>query len=94
MWFWILKDKYVYIASAVRNEENPWQIVDLGKIKHGKACFHDMGREVLYILMGYDGEKLIPISEPFILHKDKQIEYVNADTINSPSLDRWKNNAL
>ena len=90
----LLKDKYVYIASAVRNEEKPWQIVDLGKIKHGKACFHDMGREVLYIVMGYDGEKLIPISEPFILHKDKHIEYVNADTKNSPSLDRWKNNAL
>lgn len=90
----LLKDKYVYIASAVRNEDNPWQIVDFGMIRHGKARFHDMGREVLYILMGYDGEKLIPISEPFILHKDKQIEYVNADTINSPSLDRWKNNAL
>ena len=27
-----LKDKYVYIAAAVRSEENPWQIVDLGKI--------------------------------------------------------------
>lgn len=90
----LLKDKYVYIASAVRNEDNPWQIVDFGMIRHGKACFHDMGREVLYIVMGYDGEKLIPISEPFILHKDKHIEYVNADTKNSPSLDRWKNNAL
>ena len=89
-----LKDKYVYIASAVRNEDNPWQIVDFGVIRNGKVCFHDMGREVLYSVMGFDGEKLVPISDPFILHKDEQIEYLNADTINAISLDRWKNNAL
>ena len=89
-----LKDKYVYIASAVRNEENPWQIVDFGVIKHGKAQFHDMGREVLYQVMGYDGKELIPIIEPFILHKDSGIEYVSADTLSSPNLDKWKNNSL
>ena len=89
-----LKDKYVYIASAVRDDNKPWQIVDFGKMKYGKVCFHDMGREVLYIIMGYDGDGLIPISAPFILHKNQTIEYVNADTISSPILDRWKNNAL
>lgn len=88
-----IKDKYVYIASAVRSDENPWQIVDFGVLKHGKALFHDMGREVLYQIQGYDGNTLIPISEPFILHKDRSIEYVNADTINSPELNKWKNNA-
>ncbi len=89
-----LRDNYVYIASAVRNEDSPWQIVDFGKIKRGKACFHDMGREVLYMAMGYDGEKLMPITAPFILHKDGTIEYIQADSMQSASLDRWKNNAL
>ena len=89
-----VKDKYVYIASAVRSEEKPWQIVDLGVMKHGKAMFHDMGREVLYQIQGFDGNGLIPISEPFILHKDRSIEYVSADTLNSPKLDKWKNNTL
>ena len=89
-----VKDKYVYIASAVRNEENPWQIVDFGVIKHGNATFHDMGREVLYQIQGYDGNKLIPISEPFILHKDRSIEYVSVDTLNSKNLDKWKNNSI
>ena len=89
-----VKDKYVYIASAVRSEEKPWQIVDLGVMKHGKAMFHDMGREVLYQIQGFDGNGLIPISEPFILHKDRRIEYVSADTLNSPKLDKWKNNTL
>lgn len=89
-----LKDKYLYIASAVRSKDNPWQIVDFGTLSHGKARFHDMGREVLYTVMGYDGTGLKQITAPFILHKDESIEYVNADSINSLSLDRWKNNAL
>ena len=89
-----LKDKYVYIASAVRIDGNPWQIVDFGKIKGGKACFNDMGREVLYTIMGYDGTGLIEITDPFILHKDGSVEYISADTISSASLDKWKNCAL
>ena len=89
-----VKDKYVYIASAVRSEDKPWQIVDFGIMKDGKAIFHDMGREVLYQIQGYDGNTLIPISEPFILHKNNSIEYVSADTLNSRYLDNWKNNAL
>lgn len=89
-----LKDRYVLIASAVRDDRNPWQIVDFGTMKRGKACFHDMGREVLYRVMGYDGNRLINISDPFILHKDGSLEYINADTIYSQHLDKWKNNAL
>ena len=89
-----IKDKYVYIASAVRSQEKPWQIVDFGVMKHGKATFHDMGREVLYQIQGYDGNTLIPISEPFILQKDGSIEYVSADALNSPDFDKWKNNAI
>ncbi|MBR5157981.1 MAG: hypothetical protein IKW84_00145 [Bacteroidaceae bacterium] len=89
-----IKDKYVYIASAVRSEESPWQIVDFGVMKRGKAVFHDMGREVLYRIQGFDGDTLIPISSPFILHKDNSIEYISADTLDSPQLDKWKNNTL
>ena len=89
-----LNDMYVLIASAVRDDMNPWRIVDFGTMKRGKACFHDMGREVLYRVMGYEGNRLISLSEPFILHKDGSLEYINADTINSVHLDKWKNNAL
>ena len=89
-----IKDKYVYIASAVRDESNPWCIVDFGEIRHGKACFQDMGREVLYTVMGYDGKQLIPISTPFILQKNGNLKYLDSDDISSPDLDKWKNNAL
>lgn len=89
-----LKDKYVYIVSAVHSEENPWQIVDFSILKHGKARFNDMGREVLYTIMGYDGNELIQITDPFILNKAGKIEYVSNKDVASPSMDQWKNNAL
>lgn len=89
-----LAEKYVYVASSVRDDDNPWHVIDFGEINNGKACFHDMGREVLYQIMGFNGNELIPISDPFILHKDCSIEYVSSDTINSSCLDKWKNNAL
>ena len=63
-------------------------------MKHDKAVFHDMGVEVLYQILGFDGEELISICSPFILRKDKSIEYVGTDTLSSPSLDKWKNNEL
>lgn len=71
-----------------------WQIVDLGKIRGGRARFNNMGREVLYRAYGYNGTALIPVTEPFILHKDGGIEYICTDTLSSPHLDQWKNNAL
>ena len=89
-----LRDKYVYIASSVRDEIHPWKIVDFGIMKHGIAYFRDMGREVLYIILGFDGEKLVEITNPFILHKDGGIEYVCSDSISSPNYDKWKNNVL
>jgi len=89
-----IKDKYIYIASAVRDENNPWRIVDFGKMIRGKACFHDMGREVLYTIMGYDGHDLIPITPPFILLKNGNLKFLDSDDVSSPDLDKWKNNAL
>ncbi|MBO5812378.1 MAG: hypothetical protein J6Q97_04030, partial [Bacteroidaceae bacterium] len=65
-----------------------------GTLKHRRAHFKKMGREVLYKAFGYDGDELIPICKPFILHKNGEIEYINEDTIHSEHLDIWKNNSL
>jgi hypothetical protein len=39
-----------------------------------------MGRNVLYIALGYDGNDLVPISHPFIIHKNGNIETIVSDT--------------
>ena len=69
--------KYVYIAMAVNSGGPQWKVLDLGILKRGKAHFKNMGREMLYIALGYDGRKLIPISRPFILHKSGEVEYID-----------------
>lgn len=72
-----LKDrKYVYIAMAINSMGPQWKPLDYGILKRGKAYFHNMGRNMLYIALGYDGHKLVPISEPFILHKNGEVEYL------------------
>ena len=90
----MLKDKYVYIESGITGSSSPWQIVDFGTISNGKARFEKMGREVLYRVLGYDGNSLIPICRPFILEKDGNMVFVCEDSIMSPSLEIFKNQAI
>ena len=73
-----LKDrKYVYIAMAVNSVGPQWRVLDYGTLKKGKAFFRNMGRNMLYIALGYDGHSLIPVSHPFILHKSGKVEYIS-----------------
>jgi hypothetical protein len=73
-----IKDRYVYIAMASFTPNGPqWNILDFGRMKWGKACFKKMGRNMLYMALGYDGAGLVPISRPFLLHKDGRVEYVD-----------------
>ncbi len=72
-----LEDKdYVYIAMAVNFFGPEWYVLDYGRLKRRKAYFKNMGRNMLYIALGYDGEDLIPISNPFILHDNGTVEYI------------------
>jgi len=72
-----LKDRqYVYIAMVVNGGGPQWKILDYGYLKHGKAYFKNMGRNMLYIVLGYNGETLVPISRPFILNKSGALEYL------------------
>ena len=82
----LLKDKkYVHIAMFVNMGGPKWRVLDFGTLKGGKACFKNMGRNMLYIALGYDGSELIPVSSPFILYKSGEIEYIdgknNTETI-------------
>lgn len=70
-------DKYVYIATF---NAGGWFIQDFG-VRKGKkkAFFRNMGREIAYIVLGFDGKCLVPVSEPFLLHWDGSIEYLTPD---------------
>ena len=85
----VLDDKkYVYIAMAVNSDGPKWHVLDYGKLKNKKACFKKMGRNMLYIVLGYDGKELIPISLPFMLYKSGKVEYMdNPETVGTVSMD-------
>ena len=72
-----LRDSYVYIAMAVNLAGPEWHVLDYGRVKRGKACFRNMGRNMLYVALGYDGKRLVPISDPFILCKDGSIRKIH-----------------
>jgi len=72
-------EEYAYIATFTAIGSD-WSIVDFGYLKEGKAHFSRMGRNVLYLAMGYDGNNLRPISKPFILRTNGEVEYIVPDT--------------
>lgn len=74
-----LKDKYVYIATPTNSGGPQWFILDYGIVRKKKAYFSNMGRELLYMVLGYDGKNIVPISDPFIIHKDGSVEYIHFD---------------
>lgn len=85
----LLKDnKYVYIAMAVKAGDPQWKVLDFGLLKRNKACFRNMGRNMLYIALGFDGKKLIPISRPFILYKNGRVDYLDVgDDVRRTAMD-------
>lgn len=75
-----LVEDYAYIA--VFNGHNEiWSIVDYGVVENNIAHFCDMGRNILYICLGFDGERLNPISPPFIIERNGCIKNVMADSL-------------
>ena len=79
-------EPYAYIATFTAIGSD-WSVVDYGTVHSGKAHFTKMGRNVLYIALGYDGEQLRPISLPFILHTDGSLDYITCNAKKKRSVD-------
>lgn len=79
-----LKDKrYVYIAMIANSQGPEWKILDYGTLGRGKAHFRNMGCNMLYVVLGYNGSELIPVCDPFTLGKDGKISYIHYDQDNA-----------
>lgn len=81
-----LAEDFAYIATF-NGHSSEWTLIDFGVVKRGKVTFNKMGRNILYIALGYDGTMLMPISLPFIIHKDGSIEYISIDQDKTRSVD-------
>lgn len=75
-----IKEKYAYVAMFNSTCVDGWNILDFGTVKKGKVHFKKLGRDMLYIALGYDGKRLVPVSDPFVLLKNGNIFYINPNT--------------
>ncbi len=68
-----LRSRDVYIAVFDNSE---WKAVLWGRRRAGKALFKGMGRNITYMVFGYENETLVPISEPFFVDSFGNVSYI------------------
>lgn len=76
-------NEYAYLA-VFNNAE--WLPMDICKIKRGKATFHDVQLDILYIVVTYENGRISPVSKPFIVDVRKQVKFIEADMQNTQDM--------
>lgn len=56
-----------------------WEPVDAVYVKRGKCKFEHLGCGTVYLIMEKRGDKLLPLSSPFILREGGKVEWLVAD---------------
>ena len=69
--------KYAYLAVF---DNSQWVPVDIGRIRRNRASFTSVGRDILYLVVGFRDGTIVPISEPFIVDSRGDIAFPHADT--------------
>lgn len=65
--------KYAYLATF---DNESWKPVAFGKVRHGKALFRDLGRDVLYLPVGYRHHIIVPLGNPFVLTSRGEVRQI------------------
>ncbi len=68
-------EQYVYLTSFCGHYSD-WAVIDYAETKHGKAHFNKIGRNVLYLVEGYNGKELFPIYGPFVIRENGERELI------------------
>jgi len=68
-----VKDQYVYLSVF---ETRGWDIVDFGEIKKGNGVFSNVGRDILYVVQGYNGNNLVPVSDIFVVTSSGEVKFL------------------
>ncbi len=57
-----------------------WIPVDWGPIEKNNISFNQIGLDIVYLVMIFSNNKLLPINQPFLLTKEKETKYLMPDT--------------
>lgn len=70
-----IRATHVYLAIF---NESEWKPLAASTVKRGKAFFPKMGKNVLYLPVYFQGQEMVPFSEPLILGNDGKIQKIQA----------------
>lgn len=76
-----MKGKQYALIGTFNNQD--WTPQYPGRVKSGKAVFKNMGRDIVYMTMRYDGGSMQTIGDPFLVDSLGNIRYLKADTKNT-----------
>ena len=79
-------EDYAYLA-VFDGHYTIWRVVDYGEVKGKKIRFNNIGRNIMYIALGFNGTGLVPVSKPFIVHKDGSVSYIEGTYGTTESID-------
>ncbi len=79
-------EDYGYLATF-DGHFTTWRIVDYGEVERDMVKLKNIGRNILYIALGFNGQDIVPISKPFIVHKDGSLTYVDGPNGETESVD-------
>ena len=80
------QEDYAYLA-VFDGHYTIWRVVDYGEIKGRKIRFSNIGRNIMYLALGFDGHQLVPVTKPFIVHKDGSLSYIEGTDGTTESID-------
>lgn len=80
------QEDYAYLA-VFDGHYTIWRVVDYGEIKGRKIRFSNIGRNIMYLALGFDGHEFVPVSKPFIVHKDGSLSYIEGTDGTTESIE-------
>ncbi|MBP5365639.1 MAG: hypothetical protein J6Y82_06925 [Bacteroidales bacterium] len=79
-------EDYAYLA-VFDGHYTIWRVVEFGEVSDNTMKFSNIGRNIMYLAMGFDGERLVPLTKPFIVHKDGSLSYIDGADGTTESID-------
>lgn len=64
---------YIYLAMF---DNKAWNPVAFAEVRHRKALFRNMGRDVLYLPVGYQHHTIVPLGNPFVLTSKGEVRQI------------------
>lgn len=83
--------KHVYIAVF---NDLEWKPVYWGKARMRTANFANMGRNVTYIVLSREDDKLVPISNPFYVDYDGKVNEIYTNFEGTTDVEIWRKSPM